>query len=184
MAIGTISIAALPGYAVLGLAAPLLVLVGRLVQGFSAGVELGGVAVYLSEIAPPALRGFFVSWQSGSQQVAVIFAAVVGALLTAHLSPCGDGRVRVAHPIHHRVRDPTALVLAARIAERNGGVRRAHRATHARAIGRIARAQLAHRRARRDARDDDDRVVLFHHRVHADVRHGRAPSTRSSRRCS
>src|SRR6202521_1659484 len=47
MAIGTLSIAMLPGYAAIGLAAPLLVLVGRLLQGFSAGVELGGVCVYL-----------------------------------------------------------------------------------------------------------------------------------------
>jgi MFS family permease len=86
MAVGTLSIAVLPGYAVLGVAAPLLVLCGRLIQGVSAGVELGGVAVYLSEIAPPGLRGFFVSWQSGSQQLAVVFAALVGALLTTHLS--------------------------------------------------------------------------------------------------
>ena len=53
MGFGTLAVACLPGYAVIGLAAPLLVLVGRLVQGFSAGVELGGVSVYLSEIAPP-----------------------------------------------------------------------------------------------------------------------------------
>ncbi len=78
MAFGTLSIAVLPGYAVLGLAAPLLVLLGRLVQGFSAGVELGGVAVYLSEIAPPGRKGFYVSWQSGSQQAAVMFAAALG----------------------------------------------------------------------------------------------------------
>jgi MFS family permease len=58
MAAGTLSIACLPGYATLGLAAAILVLVGRMLQGFSAGVELGGVAVYLSEIAraPRVLR--------------------------------------------------------------------------------------------------------------------------------
>lgn len=87
MAIGTLSIACLPGYAALGLAAPLLVLIGRLLQGFSAGVELGGVSVYLSEIAPPGRKGFYVSWQSGSQQVAVMFAAVLGLALTYSLSP-------------------------------------------------------------------------------------------------
>ena len=87
MAIGTLSIAVLPGYATLFIAAPLLVLAGRLVQGFSAGVELGGVAVYLAEIAPPGRRGLYVSLQSASQQVAVIFAAVVGAVLAARLTP-------------------------------------------------------------------------------------------------
>jgi MFS family permease len=57
------------------------------IQGFSAGVELGGVSVYLSEIATPGNRGFYVSWQSGSQQIAVIFVAVVGGLLSASFSP-------------------------------------------------------------------------------------------------
>jgi MFS family permease len=86
MGFGTLSIACLPGYAVLGIAAPLLVLFGRLVQGFSAGVELGGVSVYLSEIAPPDRKGFYVAWQSGSQQVAVMFAALLGIALTSTLS--------------------------------------------------------------------------------------------------
>jgi len=72
MAMGTISIAVVPGYAVLGLLAPALVLLGRLLQGFSAGVELGGVSVYLSEIATPGHKGFYTCWQSGSQQIAVI----------------------------------------------------------------------------------------------------------------
>ncbi len=86
MGFGTLSIACLPGYAILGLAAPLLVLFGRLVQGFSAGVELGGVSVYLSEIAPPNRKGFYVAWQSASQQVAVMFAALLGIALTSILS--------------------------------------------------------------------------------------------------
>ena len=77
MAVGTIMIAATPGYATVGLLAPALVLVGRLLQGFSAGVELGGVSVYLSEMATPGNKGFYVSWQSGSQQVAIIFAAIL-----------------------------------------------------------------------------------------------------------
>ncbi|MEK6295018.1 MAG: tricarballylate/proton symporter TcuC, partial [Paraburkholderia tropica] len=45
------------------------------------GVELGGVSVYLSEIATKGNKGFYVSWQSGSQQVAVVFAALLGVLL-------------------------------------------------------------------------------------------------------
>jgi MFS family permease len=66
--------------------APLLVVAGRLLQGFSAGMELGGVSVYLSEIATPGNKGFYVSWQSASQQVAVMFAAAVGLLLNYKLS--------------------------------------------------------------------------------------------------
>jgi MFS family permease len=87
MAIGTATITVVPSYARIGLAAPLLILIGRLVQGFSAGVEVGGVSVYLYEIAPPARRGFFVAWQSSSQQAAVVFAAVLGIGLSETLSP-------------------------------------------------------------------------------------------------
>jgi MFS family permease len=87
MSIGIVSIACMPGYATIGLLAPLLVLIGRLLQGFSAGMELGGVSVYLSEIATPGHKGFYVSWQSASQQVAVIFAALVGVVLSSTLPP-------------------------------------------------------------------------------------------------
>jgi metabolite-proton symporter len=87
MSVGILSIACMPGYATIGLLAPLLVLVGRLLQGFSAGMELGGVSVYLSEIATPGNKGFYVSWQSGSQQLAVMFAALVGVVLSAKLPP-------------------------------------------------------------------------------------------------
>jgi MFS family permease len=87
MSVGIVSIACMPGYATIGLVAPLLVLVGRLLQGFSAGMELGGVSVYLSEIATPGHKGFYVSWQSGSQQVAVMFAALIGVVLSSALPP-------------------------------------------------------------------------------------------------
>ncbi|MCH7308341.1 MFS transporter [Acinetobacter sp. NIPH 1852] len=82
MAAGSLLIALTPGYASIGFAATVLIFVGRLAQGFSAGVELGGVSVYLSEIAEPHNRGFITSWQSASQQVAVIFAATLGYLVS------------------------------------------------------------------------------------------------------
>lgn len=91
MAMGTLLIAFVPGYSTLGALAPLLVLLGRLLQGFSAGVELGGVSVYLAEIATPGKRGFFVSWQSASQQVAVVFAGLLGVILNRWLSPAEMG---------------------------------------------------------------------------------------------
>jgi MFS family permease len=87
MSVGIFSIACMPGYASIGVLAPLLVLIGRLLQGFSAGMELGGVSVYLSEIATPGHKGFYVSWQSGSQQVAVMFAAWIGVVLNVALPP-------------------------------------------------------------------------------------------------
>lgn len=85
MATGTFLIVLIPSYQTIGLWAPLLVLIGRLLQGFSAGAELGGVSVYLAEIATPARKGFYTSWQSGSQQVAIMVAAAMGFALNAVL---------------------------------------------------------------------------------------------------
>jgi MHS family citrate/tricarballylate:H+ symporter-like MFS transporter len=87
MATGTLLIAFVPGYATIGVAAPLLVLAGRLLQGFSAGVELGGVSVYLSEMATPGHKGFYVSWQSASQQLAIVVTAALGYTINAVLAP-------------------------------------------------------------------------------------------------
>ena len=87
MACGTVLIACVPGYATIGYAAPALVVVGRLLQGFSAGVELGGVSVYLSEMATPGHKGFYVSWQSASQQAAIMVAAALGYAVNAWLAP-------------------------------------------------------------------------------------------------
>ncbi|GAB0118323.1 tricarballylate/proton symporter TcuC [Acidisoma sp. 7E03] len=86
MAIGLALVALTPGYATIGILAPVLVVIGRLIQGLSAGVELGGVSIYLAEIAPPGRQGFFCAWQSASQQVAVAFAAILGVILNLSLS--------------------------------------------------------------------------------------------------
>jgi MFS transporter, MHS family, citrate/tricarballylate:H+ symporter len=87
MAVGTLLIAFVPGYAEIGVVAPILVVLGRLIQGFSAGVELGGVSVYLAEIATPGHKGFYVSWQSASQQIATVVAALIGFILGKTLLP-------------------------------------------------------------------------------------------------
>jgi metabolite-proton symporter len=87
MAIGTLSIGVMPGYETIGLFAPLLIVAGRMLQGLSAGVEVGGASVYLAEIATPGRKGFYVAWQSGSQQIAVVFAAFLGLILSSTLRP-------------------------------------------------------------------------------------------------
>jgi MFS transporter, MHS family, citrate/tricarballylate:H+ symporter len=87
MASGTVLIAIVPTYATIGIWAPALVLLGRLLQGFSAGVELGGVSVYLAEMATPGHKGFYTAWQSGSQQVATVVAALIGYVLAQALAP-------------------------------------------------------------------------------------------------
>src|ERR1700710_935879 len=91
MALGTVTIAICPTYATIGVAAPVIVLIGRLLQGFSAGVELGGVSVYLSEIATPGHKGFYTSFQSASQQVAIFVAAIIGYLLNESMPAAAIG---------------------------------------------------------------------------------------------
>lgn len=85
MSVGFFTLTVTPAHATIGVLAP--VLVGRLLQGFSAGAELGNVSVYLAEIAPPDRKGFTVSWQSASQQVAVMVAALVGVAFSTLLRP-------------------------------------------------------------------------------------------------
>lgn len=87
MSIGILAVACAPSYATIGIAAPVIVLIGRLLQGFSAGAELGGVVVYLAEIAPPNRRAFYTCWQVGSQQFAVMAASIVGIIMLQSLTP-------------------------------------------------------------------------------------------------
>ena len=91
MASGTILIAFVPGYETIGLLAPILVFMGRLLQGFSAGAELGGVSVYLAEMATPGHKGFYTAWQSASQQVSIMLAAALGYALNAWMAPAEIG---------------------------------------------------------------------------------------------
>lgn len=86
MAVGTFTIAATPAYSTIGIAAPVIIVIGRLLQGLSAGVEVGGVSIYLAEIASEGNRGFYCSWQSASQQAAAVFTAATGLVLTRTLS--------------------------------------------------------------------------------------------------
>jgi MFS family permease len=87
MGLGVAGLALTPPFAMIGLAAPVLVVAARLVQGFSAGAELGSASVYLAEIAPPGRTGLIVSFQSASQQAAVVAAAGVGYALAALAPP-------------------------------------------------------------------------------------------------
>ncbi len=122
MAAGTVTIAVCPTYASIGVAAPAIVLIGRLLQGFSAGVELGGVSVYLSEIATPGNKGFYTSFQSASQQVAIFVAAIIGFILS-EMMPAADSRgVGLAYSFLHRLPHHSVHFLSAADAGRNAGI--------------------------------------------------------------
>jgi MFS family permease len=77
-----IALALTPSYDAIGITAPILVVVARLVQGFSLGGEVGPTTAYLMEAAAVGRRGLAVSWQAASQQVAATAGALVGAVLS------------------------------------------------------------------------------------------------------
>ncbi|WP_043289103.1 MFS transporter [Paraburkholderia oxyphila] len=87
MALGCALIAAMPTYAEIGVAAPILIVVARAIQGFSAGGEFGASTTLLVEQAKPQTRGYMASWQFASQGLGVLAAALVVALLSFALTP-------------------------------------------------------------------------------------------------
>ncbi|MYR57297.1 MFS transporter [Streptomyces sp. SID625] len=82
----TLTIGLLPGYASIGVAAPVLMLVLRLVQGFAAGGEFGSAASFLAESAPRRRRGFGVSWLEAGSLLGFLAGSFVFLLLSAGLS--------------------------------------------------------------------------------------------------
>jgi MFS family permease len=76
-----------PSYAQIGIAAPILVIFFRLVQGFALGGEVGPSTAFLMEAAPPLRRGLYISLQATSADVAVFAAGLVGMALAAVMDP-------------------------------------------------------------------------------------------------
>lgn len=85
MALGTGLIGITPTYAHIGIAAPIVILVARLLQGFSAGGEVGVATTLLAERASANRRGFITSWQFASQGAAALAGSLVGFLLSHFL---------------------------------------------------------------------------------------------------
>ena len=83
--VGTLGLALTPSYAQIGMAAPVLVVLCRLIQGLALGGEVGPSTTFLVEIAPDTRRGYFASWQIASQGVAVLAAGLMGAILSTEL---------------------------------------------------------------------------------------------------
>ena len=87
MAVGMLLLALTPPFAVIGYAAPVIVVGARLLQGFALGGEVGPATSYLVEIAPTDRRGRFASWQIASQGTALLAAGIVGFTLAHLLTP-------------------------------------------------------------------------------------------------
>jgi len=85
--VSILGMALIPSYATIGIAAPILAVVARMVQGFSLGGEIGTNTAFLLEAAPLEKRALIVSWQGASQLIALVVGGTVGALLTFMLPP-------------------------------------------------------------------------------------------------
>ena len=83
MGISTFAIGLVPGYQTIGFAAPIIVLILRLLQGLALGGEYGGAATYVAEHSPPNRRGFFTSWIQTTATLG-LFLSLGIILITRH----------------------------------------------------------------------------------------------------
>jgi MFS family permease len=86
MAVGSAMVGLAPTYAQIGIAAPVILVIARLIQGFSCGGEVGPATAYLLESAPPEKRAAMAAWQGYSQLLALLSGSLAGVVLTAVLS--------------------------------------------------------------------------------------------------
>jgi MHS family citrate/tricarballylate:H+ symporter-like MFS transporter len=85
--VSIVAMALIPTYATIGIAAPILAVLARMLQGFSLGGEVGSNSAYLMEAAATNRRGFTLAWQGASQNIALIAGSLVGTILTMVLPP-------------------------------------------------------------------------------------------------
>src|SRR5216110_3545210 len=86
MGIGTFFIGLLPGYGTWGIAAPIVLIALRLVQGLALGGEYGGAAVYVAEHAPANRRGYYTSWIQTTATLGLFLALIVILIVQGSLS--------------------------------------------------------------------------------------------------
>lgn len=145
----TLAIGIIPPFAAIGIAAPLLVVLARLLQGLAAGGAMGGTTALLTEHAPPGRSGYFGSWQAAGQAGALLLGALAAAIASATISAeqlTGWGwrlpflasvlLLPVALYIRRRVDDPEAFIRQTRVASSPLSVLwRTHRSAIARGFG-------------------------------------------------
>lgn len=117
MMIGTVLMLVTPGYATIGIAAPIIIILARLLQGFSVGGEFGSAVTFLVEHAPDR-RGYSASWQWASTGIISIVISLFGVVLTTQLShqQLVDWGWRVPYVFGLLV-GPAGLYIRARMAE-------------------------------------------------------------------
>src|SRR5271168_1764543 len=86
MGVAITGLALTPPHSMIGIAAPMLVIFFRMLQGFALGGEVGPTTAFLLEAAPPERRGFYTSFQSWSQHLSILISGLVGFGLANTLS--------------------------------------------------------------------------------------------------
>ena len=153
--------------------APIIVVLGRLLQGFSAGVELGGVSVYLAEIATPGDEGVRHLVPVGEPADRRLRRRADRLCRQPDPRPRGDHGLGLAHSVPDRLPDRAADLRPARLAAGDAGIPRQEDPPQA--AGNLSRrlGEFADGRARHADGDADDGLVLFHHGLHAGFRQDR-----------
>jgi hypothetical protein len=120
MSVGILTIACMPGYDTIGLLAPLFVLIGRLLQGFSAGMELGGVSVYLVGDRHSRTQGLLCQLAIGESTSCRDVCRARGSRSKRQTSSRENAGVGMASPFAPRLRDYSVPVLAQTLPPRDG----------------------------------------------------------------
>jgi MFS family permease len=87
MGAGILVVVVVPSYASIGLAAPAIVVLARMVQGFALGGQVGSATAFLLEAAPPFQRGLYTAWQVASQYFAILVGGAAGFVLAIFMTP-------------------------------------------------------------------------------------------------
>jgi MFS family permease len=87
MALATLILTAAPTYRTAGIAAPVILVIARLLQGFSLGGQFGTSTAFLIEMAPPGRSGIYGSWQMTGQIASLVVGTAFGVVLTALYTP-------------------------------------------------------------------------------------------------
>ena len=87
MTLGLAILSFTPTYATIGLAASVILLIARMIQGFSVGGEYSTATAFLVEHAPPGRRFLYGSWQFAGQGASIMIGGIVGSLVSRGLSP-------------------------------------------------------------------------------------------------